>query len=272
MLQIASSQNPKFKAALKLQSSRGRKLQERFLIHGERETQRACQARVSLSEIMICASLMSPEQLQQAQQLAESARATLLDLTPELFAKLTYGERVEPILAVAYQPRLELESLKLPAAPLVLVVESIEKPGNLGALYRSADGAGVDAIILASPQTTPFHPNAIRASMGTVFSVPTASADSADVVAWLRQHQIATYLASPDASQPYTAIDFRRAVAVVFGSEAFGLSAAWQGFPGVSLPMLGIADSLNISVSAAVIAYEARRQRDEKGDGGQIAI
>jgi TrmH family RNA methyltransferase len=100
--------------------------------------------------------------------------------------------------------------------------------------------------------------------MGTVFSVPTACADSAEVVQWLRAQKFATFQASPDASQPYTAIDFRRATAVVFGSEAFGLSAAWQGFPGVSLPMRGIADSLNISVSAAVIAYEARRQRDSQ--------
>ncbi|MFN5708461.1 MAG: RNA methyltransferase [Planctomycetota bacterium] len=262
MLPITSSQNPKFKAALKLQSSRGRKEQERFLIHGQRETSRACQSRVTLAELLICSAAMTSEQLQEAQALAESARVTLLDLTPDLFAKLAYGERVEPFLAVAYQPRLELAALELAAEPLVLVVEAIEKPGNLGALYRSADGAGVDAIILASPQTTPFHPNAIRASMGTVFSVPTASADSADVVRWLRERQIATFQASPDAAQSYTAIDFRRATAVVFGSEAFGLSAAWQGFPGVSLPMRGIADSLNISVSAAVIAYEARRQRD----------
>lgn len=262
MFQIASSQNPKFKAALKLLSSRGRKLQDRFLIHGERETRRACESRVSLSEIMICSGLMSAEQLQQAQAFAESARVTLLDLTPELFAKLTYGDRAEPILGIGYLPGLELESLKLPAEPLVLVVESIEKPGNLGALYRSADGAGVDAIILASPQTTPFHPNAIRASMGTVFHVPTAAAESAAVVSWLRRNQLATFLASPDANQAYTKIDFRSGTAVVFGSEAFGLSPAWQGFPGVSLPMRGIADSLNISVSAAVVAYEARRQRD----------
>lgn len=262
MLPITSAQNPKFKAALKLHSSRGRKEQERFLIHGERETRRACDSRVTVAELMICSAAMAPEQVEQAQALAESARATLLDLTPELFAKLAYGDRVEPILAVAYEPSLELGAIQLAAAALVLVVEAIEKPGNLGALYRSADGAGVDAIILASPQTTPFHPNAIRASMGTVFSVPTASADSAEVVKWLREHQVATYQASPDAAQPYTALDFRRATAVVFGSEAFGLSAAWQGFPGVSLPMRGIADSLNISVSAAVIAYEARRQRD----------
>lgn len=262
MLQIASSQNPKFKAALKLQSSRGRKLQERFLIHGERETLRACQSRVALAEIMICSALMSPEQFREAQRLADLAQATLLDFTPELFAKLTYGERAEPMLAIAHQPSLDLESLTLAPNPLVLVVESIEKPGNLGALYRSADGAGVDAIILANPQTTPFHPNAIRASMGTVFSVPTASADSASIVDWLRERRIAIYLASPDAAEPYTAIDFRPGTAVVFGSEAFGLSATWQGLPGVALPMRGIADSLNISVSAAVVAYEARRQRD----------
>lgn len=265
MLKITSPQNPKFKAALKLHSSRGRKDQERFLIHGERETRRACQSNLTVCELLVCSELMSPEELGAAEQLAGAARASLLDLTPELFARLTYGDRAEPILGVAYQPSLELEQLELADRPLILVVESIEKPGNLGALYRSADGAGVDAILLASPQTSPFHPNAIRASMGTVFSVPTAIADSAAVASWLRERGIATWLASPEATHSYSEIDFREASAVVFGSEAFGLSGQWQGFPSVSLPMRGIADSLNISVSAAVIVYEARRQRDLAG-------
>lgn len=262
MLKITSPQNPKFKAALKLQSSRGRKDQERFLVHGDRETRRACRSKVTVCELLVCSDLMTPGELEAAEHLAEAARASLLDFTPELFARLTYGERAESIVGIAYQPSLELEHLELPDRPLILVVEAIEKPGNLGALYRSADGAGVDAVILASPQTSPFHPNAIRASMGTVFNVATAIAESAEVARWLLERNFATWLASPAATHAYTEIDFREASAVVFGSEAFGLSGEWQGFPAVSLPMRGIADSLNISVSAAVIAYEARRQRD----------
>jgi RNA methyltransferase, TrmH family len=147
--------------------------------------------------------------------------------------------------------------------PLVAVVEGIEKPGNLGAILRSADGAGVDALIAADPRTDLFNPNAIRASLGTIFSVPIANATSAKTISWLTDHGISIVVARVDGSVAYDQVDYRGPLAIVLGSEAHGLAGTWSG-PGiqaVSLPMLGVADSLNVSAAAAILLYEARRQR-----------
>jgi TrmH family RNA methyltransferase len=139
----------------------------------------------------------------------------------------------------------------------------VEKPGNLGAVLRSADGAGVDAVILADPRTDPFNPNAVRASLGTIFATRLAAAPSADVRAWLIRAGIRILAARVDGAVDYTDTDLRNGVAIVLGSEVGGLTDAWsvEGITAIRLPMLGIADSLNVSITAAVLAYEARRQR-----------
>ena len=159
--------------------------------------------------------------------------------------------------------RLELGAIALPDDPLVVVIEGVEKPGNVGAVMRSADGAGADAVIAASPRTDLFNPNAIRASAGTMFTVPTGAAPTAEVIAWLRERGLRIVAARVGAGRAYTEADLTGPLALVLGAEADGLTDAWaaDGIEAVNLPMLGVADSLNVSISAAILLYEARRQR-----------
>jgi TrmH family RNA methyltransferase len=160
-------------------------------------------------------------------------------------------------------PNHGLDALDVGPDPLVVVLEGVEKPGNLGAVLRSADAAGGDAVIVADPRTDLFNPNAIRASLGTMFTVPVAAGSSAQVRAWLDERGIAVVAARVGSILPYTDADLRGPVALVLGSEADGLTEAWTGdavMP-ISLPMHGVGDSLNVSITAAVLLYEARRQR-----------
>ncbi|MDY0170959.1 MAG: RNA methyltransferase, partial [Thermoguttaceae bacterium] len=198
--------------------------------------------------------------------LAERLRETgaeLLEVTESVFVKLAFGQRAEGVLAVAEPPATELASLRLPEHPLVAVLEGFEKPGNVGAVLRSADGAGISAVVVADPRTDLFNPNAIRASLGTIFSLPVRKAAGSEALAWLREHRLNVVAARVDGSVPYTEVDFRPPTAIVLGSEAEGLSPLWHGehITAVRLPMLGEADSLNVSAAAAVLFYEALRQR-----------
>ena len=180
-----------------------------------------------------------------------------------MLGRLAYGDRSEGLVATVRVPDLSLDGLDLPPDPLVVVLEAVEKPGNLGAVLRSADGAGADAVILADPGTDPFNPNAVRASLGTIFATPLAAAPSGEVRAWLAAAGIRILAARVDGAVDYTGADLRGSCAIVLGSEAGGLTDAWSGdgVTAVRLPMLGVADSLNVSIAAAVLLYEARRQR-----------
>jgi len=177
---------------------------------------------------------------------------------------LAFGGRSEGVVAVALTPRHTLDELKLPDVPLVCVLEGVEKPGNVGAVLRSADGAGLDAVVVADPRTDLYNPNTIRASLGTVFTMPLVAAGTLETLDWLRRHNLAVIAARVDGAVPYTEVDFRGPAAIVLGSEAEGLSSAWSGdeITAVRLPMLGAADSLNVSATAAILFYEARRQRE----------
>jgi len=167
------------------------------------------------------------------------------------------------VVAVAETPVHSLDELVLPPEPLIGIVEGVEKPGNLGALLRTADGAGLNAVIVAESATDLFNPNIIRASLGTVFAVPVSVASTGDVLEWLRRRQIAIIAARVDGSVDYTQADYTGALAIALGSEARGLSDAWAELAraSVRVPMHGVADSLNVSVTAAVLFYEALRQR-----------
>jgi TrmH family RNA methyltransferase len=188
--------------------------------------------------------------------------------TESAFAKIAFGDRAEGLLAVVRAPSLRLDDLRLSGDPLLVVVEGVEKPGNLGAILRSADGAGADAVIAASPRTDLANPNVIRASAGTYFAVPRAAAPTDDVIAWLRERRVRVVAARVGAERAYGEADLTGPLAIVLGSEAKGLTDAWQAedVETVRLPMHGIADSLNVSVAAAVLLYEARRQRDRHRD------
>ncbi len=260
---ITSIQNPRIKAVARLRDGGARHRQNAIIIDGDRELARAQDADVTISEVFHCPTLIARAN---AQNRIESIRASgvlLTEVTEPVFAKIGYGDRAEGIVAVAERPKIGLSDLQLGVRPLVGVVERVEKPGNLGAILRSADGAGVNAILAVGPVTDIYGPNVIRASLGTAFTVPLVEVSAGDAIGWLMGRKLAIVAAAPDTSALYTDVDFTAATAVVLGSEAEGLTPAWNG-PGitrVSVPMLGRADSLNVSATAALFFYEALRQR-----------
>ena len=261
---ITSRQNPRVKDAVRLRTGRGRQRQGRFLVDGPREIVRAVAAGIRCVEAFVCETLYDPKTTPAVLETLRAAGAELLPVTPEVFAKVCFGDRDQiGVVVVAETPRRTLAELSLPTAPLVAVLEGIEKPGNLGAILRSADAAGVDAVIVADGRTDLFNPNTIRASLGTVFRPNVVEASTQDAIDWLRQRKLTIVAARPDAEQLYTAVDLRSGAAIVLGSEAAGLSASWQEVDAlaVRLPMRGLADSLNVSTTAAVLFYEALRQR-----------
>lgn len=261
---VSSRQNPRFKAALALRDASERRRRGRILVDGAREIGRALDCGLTPLEVWVAAERIR----------TDAARALLPRLatgaevvrsTPELLARLAYGDRDEGIVALFATPSSDLARLSaaLPEDALVAVVERVEKPGNLGALLRSADGAGLDAVIAADPVSDIWNPNAIRASLGTIFSTPVATATSAEALAFLRAHEIAVLAARVESATDYDTLDMTGPVALVVGAETSGLTPIWsgQGVTPVAIPMLGLADSLNVSASAAVLFYEARRQR-----------
>lgn len=264
MITITSLQNPRVKDAVHLRDRRHREKHERIVIDGVRELGRAIDGGVQLVEAFVCPKLCQSDEARQLLARLTESKVEILEVSRPVFDKLAFGQRAEGILGVAAMPRPTLGQLVLPPQPLVAVLERVEKPGNVGAVLRSADGAGLDAVVLADPRTDLYNPAAIRASLGTIFSVRVCTATAAETVDWLRRHDLAVYAARVDAAAAYTQVDFRRSSAIVLGSEAQGLTGVWSvpGITGIRLPMLGIADSLNVSVAAAVLFYEARRQRE----------
>lgn len=261
--EITSRQNVRVKDAAKLRDARSRVKQGRFIIDGVREIGRALDAGVEFLEVFICPPLCGSSLAKELGQRLDSCGAVVAEVTAEVFEKLSFGQRSDGIVAVAATPKRSIEQLELPTSPLVAVLESLEKPGNVGAILRSADGAGVDAVIVVNPETDLFNPNTIRASVGTVFSKQVCVATVAETLAKLREWNVPIVATRPDAEQLYTEVDFRKGAAIVLGSEALGLSDEWNqaDITGVRLPMRGIADSLNVSTTAAVLFYEAQRQR-----------
>jgi RNA methyltransferase, TrmH family len=261
---LASPSNPRVKAVARLRDRRTRETAGLTVVDGAREVRRAIDAGADVVEAFVCESLLGGSDARAALDALLQRGTRLTSTTEAAFAKVAFGERAEGIVAVVRAPSTDLASLAVPADPLIVVVEGVEKPGNLGAILRSADGAGADALIAASPRTDLANPNVIRASAGTVFTVPLAAAPSADVLAWLRARQVRIVAARVGGGRVYTDADLRGPLAIALGSEADGLSEAWQGadIEPIHLPMHGIADSLNVSVTGAVLLYEARRQRD----------
>jgi RNA methyltransferase, TrmH family len=261
---IASPSNPRIKATARLRDRRQRDATGLTLVDGTREVRRALDAGAGVVEAFVCEPLLAGEDARAALDALAAHSIPTISTTEAAFAKVAFGDRADGLVAVVRIPPMRLDDLALPDDPLIVVVEAVEKPGNLGAVLRSADGAGVDALIAASPRTDLMNPNAIRASAGTIFSVPLASASTDEVVDWLGRRSIPIVATLVDAETPYTDADLTGPLAIAFGSEATGLTAPWRtpGVNGIRLPMLGIADSLNVSVSAAVVLYEARRQRD----------
>ena len=260
---LTSTANPRVKATAGLRDRRDRDSTGRTIVDGAREVRRAIESGATIDEAFVSVPLLQGADARAALDRLTDAGVPVTTTSPAVFQKLAFGERAEGIVAVVRVPSLALDDLDLPADPLVVVLEGVEKPGNLGAVLRSADGAGADALIVADPRTDPFNPNVIRASAGTVFSVPLAVAPAEGVIAWLRERDIRIVATRVDAAATYADADLRGPLAIALGSETVGLTEQWTGggVEAVSLPMLGIADSLNVSVTAAVLLYEARRQR-----------
>jgi TrmH family RNA methyltransferase len=263
-LLIDSPANPRLRAAVALRERRERDATGLTLVDGGREARRAIEAGVEVETAFVCPPLVTSGDARAAvNALARAAgRRELVAVSERAFEKLAYGDRGDGIVLVVRPRSRALADLHLPEMPLVVVTEDVEKPGNVGAILRSADGAGADAVIAAGG-TDLFNPNVIRASVGTVFSMPVVAAPAGEVAAWLRGRGIRVVATRVDAPTLHADADLRGPVALVLGSEADGLSAAWSGpdVEAIRLPMEGIADSLNVSAAAAILLYEAWRQR-----------
>ena len=252
---ITSKSNPKIKNVVKLQKSSERREQNRIIIEGRREIERAVACGFVVDTLFICNDILK-ESVNIAANYVE-------EVTLEVFEKIAYREGSDGLLAVAIPKYADLKSFKPKKDPLIIVLETVEKPGNLGAIMRTADAAGVDAVIIADPRTDLYNPNAIRASIGTIFSVPLFACSSEECINWLRENGIKIYCTYLKASIDYLEADFRQGSAIVMGTEATGISDIWVDAADQNLiiPMNGIADSLNVSVTTAIVVFEAIRQR-----------
>ncbi len=262
-LYVSSVRNPRVRQWLELQQkSRARRQAGLFVVEGVQEIALALRGGYTLESLWHCPTLGSAADWEGL--VAQVAPATThLEVTPEVFAKMAYRDTTGGVLAIAHARPLALDALHLRNNALVLVAEGIEKPGNLGALLRTADAARLDAVLVADPKVDFYNPNVIRASVGTVFTRPLAAATSAEAIAWLQQRGFCLYATELEASVPYHTVDYRGPSAIVMGTEATGLSQAWRTAADarIIIPMQGVVDSLNVSVSAAVVIFEACRQR-----------
>ena len=250
---LTSGQNPKIKDLLQLEiKSRERKARGLFVVEGRREYARAVAAGWQTETLFV----------REGEPEADQADFVL---NASLYEKIACRGGTEGVVAVMRMQERALNTIPLSAAPLVLVLESVEKPGNLGAVLRTADAAGADAVLVCDPLTDLYNPNVIRASLGAIFSVPVAACTSEAACAWLKAHGIAILTAQLQDSKPYYDTDMVRPTALVFGTEDKGLSPFWreQAEAHIRIPMAGMMDSLNISVSAAILAFEAVRQRSQ---------
>jgi len=256
---ITSTQNPKVKSLLALEKPRERRKQQLFVVEGAKEVRMALEAGYKIGNIFFCEEVL--DQAESSDLLREEK--LLVPVSKEVFYKIAIRESSGGILAVAEQKTHRLQDLKLSKNPLLLILEAVEKPGNLGAILRTADAAGVDAVIICDPQTDFYNPNVIRSSVGCVFTKQIASATSEETIAWLKKNEIKIFCTYLQASKPYHETDFTGPSAIVMGTEATGLSDSWvqNSAANIIIPMQGTIDSLNVSNAAAVVVFEAMRQR-----------
>ena len=280
---ITSAQNPKIKELLALQEkSRERRERGLFVVEGRRELEHCVAAGFTVDTVFYCPviygdvlpgrgghGLLGAETLTPSGECSQKSTPTpayerIVEVTPELYGKIAYRGGTEGIIAEVRARELTLEELRLGPEPLIVVLESVEKPGNLGAVLRSADAAGADAVIVCDPLTDLFNPNLIRSSLGGIFTVPCVATDSASAIAWLKARGIRILTAQLQDSVWYYDSDMKRGTAIVIGTESTGLTGIWREAADehIRIPMLGRLDSLNASVSAAILLFEAVRQRN----------
>ena len=257
-LKIDSLQNEKIKNIVRLRDSgRERKKQGWFLIEGWREINLALAAGVEIVNLFYCADYSQPRPALADEKIIETAK--------KVFAKISYRENPDGFLAVAKIKELKLENIKLSAKPLLIILEAVEKPGNLGAILRTADAAGADAVIINDPKIDLYNPNVIRASQGAVFTVPTVLNSTGGTVDFCKNNKIKIFATTPAAKKQYTEVNYNKGCAIIMGAEDKGLSDKWlkAADEKIKINMRGRIDSLNVSVSAAVVMFEAIRQREK---------
>lgn len=259
---IESLQNPKIKLAMRLRDSRFRRRSGQIVIDGVREIEAARCAGVAFESIF-CSDALTGASEESVAAIEKWPADLVQPVSQRVMEKIAFGQRMSRAVAIASTPALLLDGLQLPSQPLIVVLDRVEKPGNIGAVARTVAAAGGDALVLTNPQCEVFNPNAIRASLGTVFSLPIAAASTEEFQNWLEPRPIRVARACVDGAQSMWQCDLGGALAIVLGSEAFGLGVEWNQtrWPSVVIPMRPGADSLNLSVSAAVLCYEALRQR-----------
>lgn len=263
---ISSLQNNRVKNLIKLAKHSERNRRRVTVVEGERECTHALAAGIIPIEAYVCHPLLSQQGRRIAEELArlDSSRKTLmLEVTPEVFAKIAYrGDSGGLLLVIPYFERA-LAQFEPPEPAFIAIIEGVEKPGNLGAILRTADAAGVHAVIVNAGATDIHNPNVIRNSLGAIFTVPVFESPPSATIEWLQRHQIQSIAATPEATVRYTNIDYTKPTAIVMGSEAHGLSDEWRAAASalVTIPMFGMMDSLNLSISTALLLYEVVRQR-----------
>lgn len=268
---ISSLDNPKVKKLIALREKRERDKTSLFLIEGYREITRAIQGKVAITELYICPELFLGENENALIDTLKRQGALLIHCTSKVFHKISYRDRPDGLVAVAKTMKHTLSFLekclewrcKGTSSPLFIVAEAIEKPGNLGTILRSADGAGADGVIVCDRCTDIYNPNVVRASVGTLFTLPVIETTSTDALLWLRAHGINILAATPHTETLYTSVDLKKPVAIAVGAEQIGLSDLWmqEAHFKVKIPMRGVADSLNVAMATTILLYEATRQR-----------
>ncbi|OGS73553.1 MAG: rRNA methyltransferase [Flavobacteria bacterium RIFCSPLOWO2_12_FULL_31_7] len=260
MKQITSIQNPFVKNLVLLQDkAKARKQSGTFIIEGQREIELALKGGYELETILFLPEIISENQIKKL----TSQQVELIEISKEVYQKLAYRDTTEGIIAIAKTKSLQLSDLKLSKNPLILVAEGLEKPGNLGALLRTADAANIDAVIIANPKSDMYNPNIVRSSVGCLFTRQIAVATSEEAIEFLKEKNINIYCATLQDSATYHAQNYNEPTALVVGTEATGITEVWRknATKNINIPMQGIIDSMNVSVAAAILLFEAKRQR-----------
>ena len=264
---ITSAQNPKIKMLLELQEkSKTRRKEGLFVVEGLRELLHCISMKYQVYTIFICPDILHEKGLQDIRSAisGQDESCSIFAIPRYIYEKVAYRGSTEGVIAELRCKKHTLADLNTQKNPVVVVLESVEKPGNLGAILRSADAAGIDAVIVCDPLTDLYNPNLIRSSIGGIFTVPIATASSEETIKWLKDNKIRIYTAQLQDSEWYYDTDMTGGTAIIMGTEATGLTEIWRTAADahIKIPMLGRLDSLNVSVSAAILMYEAVRQRN----------
>lgn len=262
-LLITSASNPRLKQATALRDRRDRETSGLFLIEGYREANRAIIGKVVFDHLFFCPELFLGTNEEALLSSAKAAGTYLIQTPPHLFQKLSYRDRPDGILAVAKKMDYRLKDILLTKNPLIVIAEAIEKPGNLGTIIRSSDAAGVNAVIVANGCTDIYNPNVVRASVGTLFTIPVIETSNEEALAFCQQNGLTLLAATPEGQSVYTQVPMTGPLGIVVGTEQLGLSSFWKSscHLHVKIPMHGVADSLNVATATTLFLFEAARQR-----------